>query len=217
MIAWMHRFRFELLLSALVLVLFDKILVMDDRFYTSVVWPVNMVFLGLASLGIFHESRAWERVVRNLLFLFIIAVPLAPGLFFGSFAWTLLAFQLYIVFYSFLFYSVMLQVTARQKVSHSVIVGSLSGFLLLVVLATFSFLLMDLASPGSFSPAGGDTMPEKYQQLTYFSLVTLTTVGYGDILPLTEQSRLLAGFWGVISQFYMVAIVGILISKFTAN
>jgi len=109
------------------------------------------------------------------------------------------------------------QITQKSEVSESMILGSLSGFLLLIVVATFSFLLLDFSIPGSFQSLVGDSIPQKYQQLSYFSIVTITTIGYGDIVPVSQQARLLAGFWGVISQFYMVAIVGIIISKYSSK
>ncbi|MFD2200953.1 potassium channel family protein [Shivajiella indica] len=147
----------------------------------------------------------------------VISIPIAPKVFFSSDKWTIVSLLAYLLFYSFLFYSVMVQITQKKEVSESVIYGSLSGFLLLLVLATFSFLLLDLSIMDSFLHISGDSIPSKYQQFSYYSLITLTTIGYGDITPVSEQARLLAGFWGVVSQFYMVAIVGIIISKYTSK
>lgn len=214
---WLHTYRFELLLFALAMVIFNKILIANNTFYTSLVWPFNMVLLGIVSLGIFHERKKWEKLIRNLLFIIVISIPISPKIYFQSNTLTVTALVIYILFYSFLFYSVMIQITNKKEVNESIVFGSLSGFLLLLVVATFSFLLVDLYIPNSFENIIGESIPEKYQQFSYFSLVSITTIGYGDILPISEQARLLAGFWGVISQFYMVAIVGIIISKFTSK
>lgn len=214
---WIHTYRFELLLFALVMVIFNKILITNNSFYSSMVWPANMVLLGLVSLGVFHKRKKWEKLIRNLLFLMVISIPIAPKVFFSSDKWTIVSLLAYLFFYSFLFYSVMVQITQKKEVSESVIYGSLSGFLLLLVLATFSFLLLDLSIMDSFLHISGYSIPSKYHQFSYYSLITLTTIGYGDITPVSEQARLLAGFWGVVSQFYMVAIVGIIISKYTSK
>lgn len=214
---YLHAYRFELLFAVLVMVIFDKILVVDDAIYNGVVWPINMVLLGIVSLGVFEEHKVWEKIIRNVLFAVVIAVPLGVQYFFRSEALTLLAFISYMLFYGFLFYSVMFQISRRPEVTPSVIFGSLSGFLLLSVVACFSYMVLDVTMAQSFNNMIGSTTPEKYQQFTYFSLVTLTTIGYGDITPATDQARLLAGFWGVMSQFYMVGIVGIIISKYTSK
>jgi hypothetical protein len=51
----------------------------------------------------------------------------------------------------------------------------------------------------------------------YFSFITLTSIGFGDIAPLTDMSRLTVAFFGMMGQFYMVAVIGIIISKFSSN
>jgi hypothetical protein len=53
--------------------------------------------------------------------------------------------------------------------------------------------------------------------MAYFSFVTLTSIGFGDIYPITDMSRLTTAFFGMIGQFYMVAVVGIVISKFSSR
>jgi len=55
---------------------------------------------------------------------------------------------------------------------------------------------------------------EHFIDLVYFSSITLTTIGYGDITPNAHVTKLLAAFFGIIGQFYFVVLVGILISKF---
>jgi hypothetical protein len=50
-------------------------------------------------------------------------------------------------------------------------------------------------------------------QLTYFSFVTLTTVGYGDITPAREGPRGLAVVEAMVGQFYVAVLLGELIGK----
>jgi len=51
----------------------------------------------------------------------------------------------------------------------------------------------------------------------YFSFITLTSIGFGDMYPITDMTRLVTAFFGMVGQFYMVAVVGIIISKFTSK
>lgn len=214
---FLHKYRFELLLLALVMVLFNKIFVFDNHFFGKYVWPANMIFLGLVSLGVFHERKTWEKVLRNALFIAIMAIPIFPGFFFSTFGLEEFSFVAYMLFYGFLFTTLMIQIVSKPEVNESVIMGSIFGFLLLVIIATFSFLLLAHIQPESFENMAQFNIPEQYQQFSYFSLITLSTIGYGDITPISEQARLLAGFWGVVSQFYLIAIVGIIISKYTSK
>jgi Na+/H+-dicarboxylate symporter len=50
--------------------------------------------------------------------------------------------------------------------------------------------------------------------LVYFSFVTLTTMGYGDILPATRISRMLAATEAVIGQIYLAVLVARLVSLY---
>jgi hypothetical protein len=53
--------------------------------------------------------------------------------------------------------------------------------------------------------------------MSYFSFVAMTTIGFGDIYPESDSARLLTAFFAVLGQFYMVGLVGILISRFTGS
>ncbi|MBM4153061.1 MAG: two pore domain potassium channel family protein, partial [Kiritimatiellaceae bacterium] len=47
----------------------------------------------------------------------------------------------------------------------------------------------------------------------YFSLVTMTTIGYGDIAPLNPFVRMVAVMAGVLSQFYMAVVVAVIVGR----
>ena len=52
------------------------------------------------------------------------------------------------------------------------------------------------------------------EQLMYFSYITLMTIGYGDILPVTPIAHKAAMFIGLIGQFYLVILTAIVVGKF---
>jgi hypothetical protein len=54
-------------------------------------------------------------------------------------------------------------------------------------------------------------------ELVYFSLITLATVGYGDILPVSSTARTLASTEAVIGQFYVAVVVATFVSRYTAQ
>jgi voltage-gated potassium channel len=76
--------------------------------------------------------------------------------------------------------------------------------------------------PGSFeiSPklvTGGEPARPLPQVLTYYSFVTLTTVGYGDISPVSPATRTLAWMEAITGQFYLAVIVAGLVSVLAAK
>lgn len=211
-----HLYRFEFLLLSLCLVLFNKIFFPDQDVYVRYVWPVNMILLGLASRVIFKEEHIrFLRWSKNTLFLGSVLIPLFAGFVFSSKIWSITGILVYISYYIIILTEVLRQITRRGEINLSVILGSLCGYLLLIIIATFSFLITEIFVPGSFSQTNPENIPVFYNQMSYFSMITIATVGYGDITPLTDSARLLASFFGIMGQFYMVTLVGILISKFT--
>lgn len=214
---YVHIYRFELLLIVLILVIFNKIFVESPQFYSKVIWPINMLLLGVVTLGMFHDHKSKTRWLKNLLFLMVVAVPFFTSFIFTHYALTLLALLAYISFYTIIFIELMRQVIQKTEVTASIIMGSLSGFLLIIIVSSFSYLLIDCIEINAFNNLKGTSIPEKYHQVMYFSSITLSTIGYGDITPATDNARLLSAFWGIIGQFYMVAVVGIIISKFTSK
>lgn len=213
----LYNNRFEFLLGALLLVLFNKAFFLDETFYTVYIWPINMVILGLASFGIFKERELWVRWIKNILFLCSVLIPIFFKYLFANQHLVQLSFLIYIAWYTLIFVEVMRQIFQRSEATLSVVFGSICGFLLLIVITQFVFLQLEFNMPGSFNGLQSGNIPKIYNQLSYFSMVTLATVGYGDITPKSDAARLATMFFTIAGQFYMVALVGIIISRFTAN
>jgi hypothetical protein len=60
----------------------------------------------------------------------------------------------------------------------------------------------------------GTNSTDRQSDLIYFSLVTLSTVGYGDIVPLTGEARMVAALEGVTGVLYIAITVAILVSGY---
>jgi voltage-gated potassium channel len=213
----LHRYRFEVLLITLLMVLFNKIFFVQEELYQHYVWPFNLVMLGVASLGIFKEHNRWLRAVKNVLLVAGLTIPFLVSVIFTSKTLTLLAIGVYMLYYSWIWVEVLRQITRKGEITVSLVFGSLSGYLLLMVVALFTFLLLAYLQPGAFGGLTGTSIPETYRQLSYFSMITIATVGYGDIVPVSDSARLLAAFFSICGQFYMVTLVGIIISKFSSK
>ena len=62
-------------------------------------------------------------------------------------------------------------------------------------------------------------MPPQLLQsnLLYFSLITLATVGYGDILPVSETARTLAVIEATVGQFYIAVVVAVFVGMYATQ
>jgi len=88
--------------------------------------------------------------------------------------------------------------------------GAVAAYLLLGVIWANAYSLLATLSPGAFSgPVNASDGPRAW---LYFSFVTLTTVGYGDVLPVHPVARSLAVFEAVVGPLYLAILVARLVS-----
>ncbi len=77
-----------------------------------------------------------------------------------------------------------------------------------------------LFGDGFFLPGAiqmGSHSVDRQTELLYFSLVTLSTIGYGDIVPLSGEARILAALEGVTGILYIAITVALLVSRFKSE
>ncbi|MDH3727254.1 MAG: potassium channel family protein [Myxococcales bacterium] len=98
------------------------------------------------------------------------------------------------------------------RVTTNSIFGAIVAYLLAGVAFAFVFELIELAQPGSFLglPVGG-TAREVGDALLYFSLVCLTTLGYGDIVPVSNLARPIAVLEGAFGTLYLAVMIARLV------
>ncbi|CAN5370050.1 potassium channel family protein [soil metagenome] len=110
--------------------------------------------------------------------------------------------------------AVMLRSVLKSKdVTVNSIAAALSGYLFMGVVFGHVYTIIETQSPGSFAGCAAVTDDRRHALLSYFSFVTLTTVGYGDITPLSDPARSLATCEAVLGQFYMAVLIAGLIGK----
>jgi Ion channel len=77
------------------------------------------------------------------------------------------------------------------------------------------YLAVDVFSPGSIQI--GSHPADRQTELLYFSLVTLSTIGYGDIVPVSGEARILAALEGVTGVLYIAITVALLVGRFRSE
>ena len=102
------------------------------------------------------------------------------------------------------------------------ILGAVCGYLFLGLAWAVLYAMIEEFRPGSFeiSPklvTGGEVARPLPHVLTYYSFVTLTTVGYGDISPVSPATRTLSWMEAITGQFYLAVIVAGLVSVLAAK
>ena len=119
----------------------------------------------------------------------------------------------WLAFFGFVTLTELRGVLKQKTITRESISMSVSVYLLLgLTWGLFYILLFDL-QPHAFSFGSAPAPPaqEIIPVLTYFSLTTLATVGYGDITPVTLQARYAAVSEGIAGQFYLAILVARLV------
>lgn len=125
----------------------------------------------------------------------------------------------------FLFGSAMLIVKSlfsKEKLTSDSIFGAVCGYLFLGLGWAVLYVLIERMRAGSFLMNGvlieratPDRMPA--DALTYFSFITLTTLGYGDVVPATAATRTCAWLEAITGQFYLAVVVAGLVALLTSR
>jgi len=103
------------------------------------------------------------------------------------------------------------QVLFTGTIDGNKIIGSICIYLLLGLIWTTLYLLVLEVSPNAFNGLAHASWYQNFPVVTYYSFVTLTTLGYGDISPLLPLARFLVFMEAVVGVFYMAILVASLI------
>ena len=103
-----------------------------------------------------------------------------------------------------------------REVRLEIIFAAVLLYLLAVFMWAFVYTFLELIDPGSFNtgPARPDELLLTFE---YFSLVTITTLGYGDIAPVTEVARAFATLEAIVGQLYLVVAVAWLVGMYVSK
>jgi len=214
---FLHKRKYELLLVALVQHLFIGIFLNDLSFYTKIIWPINMIILGIASLGVFVQKGKFKNIIQSLLFLLVLALPIGLTFVGNNISYFIFLNISYVIFFVFIFLEVLKYLLKPSYINTDIMSASACGYFLLIEISTFLLQFFLYQNPLSFKGIDFSNPANIYIDLVYFSSITLTSIGFGDITPASHNTKLLTSFFGIAGQFYSVVLVGILISKFSSK
>jgi hypothetical protein len=164
-------------------------------------------------------TRHWERIVASCAGVVAIAFLLVHYLV-RSPEHTLfqIAFETVVVLFSaFAVYVILRNIFQKQSVHVDDVIGSVCGYMLAATAFANTYALIVLVTPDAFNMS-----PDMKTQLAdwngsvalfrYFSFVTLTTVGFGDITPIRPPATTLVWLEALFGQFYVAIVVAQLVA-----
>ncbi|WP_303315739.1 ion channel [Flavivirga abyssicola] len=211
MLEKLYQCRFRLLLFAQLFILFGALLFTSDWF-ESYISPVLFILNLFAGVVLFsaNKRKMWSIIVLLCIAIICFGVDISKIKYKELFS--ALHLMIFFLFYLLLTLETIKQVWNSKEVDKHVIFGLISGYISLGLIGFFICLSIEIAYPNSFSGLiEGISMTEN---LMYYSYITLLTIGYGDILPISALAHKAAILIGLMGQIYLVVITAIVVGKY---
>jgi hypothetical protein len=215
MLKKVYPYRFEIFFFSQIAILFGSLLV-PLTFFENIISPILSQINLLAGILLISKKRKmmWFLVVL----LVITSIAVGANLIVNNNKNLLGFLQMtaYFLFYIVVTLEIIKQVWTAKLVNKNVIFGLISGYISIGLIGFFIFLTIEMIHPNSFNGLVLTSVnPEAIaEELIYFSYITLTTIGYGDILPVTALARKATILIGLVGQMYLVVITAIVVGKY---
>ncbi len=133
-----------------------------------------------------------------------------------AFLYTKEEFSILVASSSALFFTYVIVMLLRKiftvgVIDINIILGAVCVYFLIGVVWALLYSLVDASVPGSYSVPDKQTFSLEMNDFVYFSMVTLTTLGYGDITPVSASARSLAAMEALVGQIYLTVIIARLV------
>jgi hypothetical protein len=107
--------------------------------------------------------------------------------------------------------------SSGEKVNFNILMGAICVYMLMGIIWAIIYSFLHYLVPGSFSGLRVDSEVNRLLEFIYYSFVTLTTLGYGDLLPVNPIARALAYMEALIGQIYVAVLIAGLVSIHISN
>jgi len=211
------KYRYGALLAALVITIFVFPFLTSNK--KLVLWLFQLVSIGLFATALHAVSRQRKILVIAV----VLGVPMLIGGVLGESLQVEVAFSVgsafRALFLTFLIVAVFSDIWRRDRITMDAIFGACTIYLLIAFAGGAAYSLLESLAPGSFDLSASPALAGEaggraamMSELSYFSIITMTTVGYGDIVPVSPPARALAGLQGLVAQLYLAIIIARLVS-----
>jgi len=127
------------------------------------------------------------------------------------------------VFFAYLIWNMVKELKERQRPIGERVFGALCAYVFIGIFFALTYAHIEYRYPGSFAMSqatAADVVAGEagsFPVFTYFSFVTLTTLGFGDITPIADSARTLAWVEALTGQLYLAVMVASLVGMHVAE
>lgn len=206
-------YRFELFFISLVTILFGSVF-FPSQIFQTIISPVFFIVNILSGIVMISKTKKLKRLflfIVLLLFFLFYRIQVSNG---EDESYQFIRLAIYSVFYVIVTAELIKQVWRAKVISSNVILGLMSGYICIGLVCFFIFLTIEMIDPGSFTGINIIDPSLNIDSLLYYSYITLLSIGYGEITPVTIISQKAAILTGLLGQFYMVILTSVIIGKY---
>lgn len=202
---------FYFLLVALLGLLFSSAM-MQQLFSggQKTVLALIIICLGFSIVGVKHQQSFYRNWYAFLLSLAAISGSVT---FFEEYDLSLVTLFALLVFLLSHTHTALKQVMQSEYVSKNQIIGSICVYLLIGVSWAIIYLIQIELFPQAFNGIEAKPWLDNMFEAIYFSFITLTTVGYGDISPTLPIPKFFVFIESILGSFYLAIMVASLVSN----
>jgi len=175
---------------------------------------VTVITLASGIAG-FRSSRRWFHT--GIGFIVSVFIVVLLGVLLDVSGMSYIHLILLIIFYLWATWLAARQVLFTGPIDGNKIVGAICIYLLMGLVWTLLYLVIAQAMPGAFNGLEQAVWYDNFADVAYYSFVTLTTLGYGDISPVIPIARFLVYMEAIVGVFYMAILVASLIGIKTSE
>jgi hypothetical protein len=180
--------------------------------------PSVAYIASLSTLSLIFYSSALSVEIGRRKFLILASAIILTELASQLLNWDFLLFITRVtsnVFLVVIVYKFILQIANQREVNLKSILEVMNGYFLLGIVYLTLVIFIAQIMPGAYKHMSAD-LP-LLSDYVYFTFITLTTVGYGDITPALPITKILSVIIAVSGQFYVAVIIAIIVGKFGAQ
>lgn len=218
MVNKVYTYRFELFFFSLTTILFGAVF-FPNQWFEDVLSPILFIVNFLSGILMISKTKKLKRFFLFLLAILVIVFYRSQVLKNQDESNDFVRLAAYFVFYVMVTSELIKQVWKSKIITKNVIIGLMCGYICIGLIGFFMFLAIEMYIPGSFSgiELSIHNTASQVDSLLYFSYVTLLTIGYGEITPVSLIAQKAAILTGLAGQFYLVILTATIVGKYISQ
>jgi len=184
-------------------------------------WIFDISISAIIISGVTSLKFGKEKFIRLLYFAFLAFVLVWINHFIHNEFTKLISFSVLIMFFIYVTYSMVRYISQSEFVNEIILLNAINSYLLIGIVGAFLFISVDVGysyfANAEHALNFNAIVEPSFQDYVYFSFITLTTLGYGDITPIIPVAKSLTIALSLTGQLYLTILVAMLVGKYLSQ